>query len=333
MRLVPPELRHLIHPAPAPDRPALMLATLTSDRFSDPGWLFERKLDGERCLAVRAEDEVRLQSRNALDLTSTYPEVVAELQRWPDGDFALDGELVAFDGDTTSFSRLQSRLGVRSPDADLVRRVPVVLQVFDVLHVDGQDLTALPLDARKAVLHRLATRGRAVQVVEHRRGDGEAFYAEACANGWEGIIAKRADSRYRAGRSGDWLKFKCVRQQELVVGGYTAPKGSRTEFGALLVGYYEGGDLLYAGKVGTGFDTRTLRRLGAELRRIEADGSPFRPFRPLPRDVRWVRPELVAEIGFAEWTSDGRLRQPRYLGLREDKDARDVRREVPDAAG
>ena len=153
------------------------------------------------------------------------------------------------------------------------------------------------------------------------------MFREACEKGLEGVIAKRADSTYVHGRSRDWLKFKCGHEQELVIGGFTAPKGSRTEFGALLVGYHEHGELRYAGKVGTGFDRRTLKDLGERLRGIERDSPPFVDVHPIPRGTRWVEPELVAQVGFTEWTRDGRLRHPRYLGLRDDKPAREVVRE------
>ena len=155
------------------------------------------------------------------------------------------------------------------------------------------------------------------------------MFAEACRKGLEGIIAKRADSPYRASRSRDWLKLKCHAEQELVIGGFTAPQGSRTDFGALLVGHHEDGRLEYAGKVGTGFDVATLSELGGRLRKLERDSSPFAEVHPVPRGAHWVEPELVAQIGFTEWTRDGRLRHPRYLGLRDDKPAADVVRERP----
>jgi bifunctional non-homologous end joining protein LigD len=160
------------------------------------------------------------------------------------------------------------------------------------------------------------------------RGDGEKAFRQACERGWEGVIAKRIDSRYVATRSRDWLKLKCAHGQELVIGGWTEPKGSRLHLGAILVGYYEHGRLRYAGKVGTGFDQRTLEQLGGELRRRERDTSPFAGG-GAPRSAHWAEPELVAEIGFAEWTRDGKLRQPRYQGLRDDKPAQEVVREVP----
>jgi ATP-dependent DNA ligase len=155
------------------------------------------------------------------------------------------------------------------------------------------------------------------------------MYRDACRKGLEGIIAKRADSHYRATRSSDWRKLKCHAEQELVIGGYTTPQGSRTDFGALLVGYWEDGKLSYAGKVGTGFDQRLLHELGQQLRELELEDPPFADVHPIPRGTHWVEPELVAQIGFTEWTRDGRLRHPRFLGLRDDKPARDVVRERP----
>jgi bifunctional non-homologous end joining protein LigD len=305
----------------------LMLATLTDARFSDPAWVFERKLDGERCLAIRRGGDVRLVSRTDRDLSGTYPEVVRALAGEGD-DLTVDGELVAFDETgATSFSRLQQRLGVARPDPELVAAFPVVLCAFDLLHIGKHDVRGQELLERKRRLRAALPQVDALRFVEHRERDGEALYEQACAQGWEGLIAKRAASVYRAGRSPDWLKFKCVRAQEFVIGGYTEPAGSREHLGALLVGYHEDGRLVYAGKVGTGFDRASLERLGALLSGLEQAESPFGPIRPLPKGVHWVRPELVAQIGFAEWTNAGRLRQPRYLGLRDDKRARDVVRE------
>jgi bifunctional non-homologous end joining protein LigD len=180
--------------------------------------------------------------------------------------------------------------------------------------------------ARKAVLRRALRFHGNVRFTPHRNGDGEAYFAHACAHGWEGLIAKRADAPYVHKRSRDWLKLKCAAEQELVIGGYTAPKGARTVLGALLVGYYERGRLRYAGKVGTGFDRATLEDLGQRLRPLRRPDSPFADD-ARERAVTWVEPELVAQIGFSEWTADGRLRHPRFLGLRDDKPARAVVRE------
>ena len=299
-----------------------MKAVLADTPFSDPDWIFERKLDGIRCLAIRDDGgPVEIFSRTARRMNEQFPEIVDALEREPSRDFVADGEIVAFQDGITSFARLQRRAR---------ERVPVYLYVFDLPRHEGEDLRPLPLRERKARLRRALAFEGPVRFTPHRKGEhGEELYREACSKGLEGVIAKRADSPYRSSRSRDWLKLKCHAEQELVIGGYTAPKGSRVELGALLVGYHEDGVLRYAGKVGTGFDRSTLEELGAKLCRLEAEGSPFEPFKPVPPGTRWARPELVAQIGFQEWTRDGRLRHPRYIGLRDDKPAGDVVRERP----
>jgi bifunctional non-homologous end joining protein LigD len=306
------------------------LATLTQDRFSDPAWIFERKLDGERCLAFRSGKGVRLMTRNQKEDTSTYPEITQALAGQKAGDFIIDGEIVAFEGSQTRFARLQQRLGVRYPGPDLLAEVPVSFYIFDVLWADGRDLRPLPLRERKRILRDLLAFDGPLCFTEHKDADGEAYFRQACASGWEGLIAKRADAPYHAGRSRDWLKFKCESGQEFVIGGFTDPQGSRTGFGALLLGYYDPGhQLVYAGKVGTGFTQRTLDSLHATLAGLEQDRPSFDRGR-LPRSgVHWVEPRLVAEVGFSEWTTDGELRHPRFQGLRDDKDPADVVRETP----
>jgi bifunctional non-homologous end joining protein LigD len=308
---------------------ALMLATLTDRRDFGEDWLLERKFDGERCVARKRGEQVQLQSRTGKDLTGTYPEVSAAITSQWDRELVLDGEVVAFDGEQTSFSRLQQRLGVANPSAERVDAYPVVFCVFDLLEVDGDDLRDRPLLERRTQLTAAIRPSAALQLSEAWRGDSQRRFANACRAGWEGLIAKRAGAPYISGRSRDWLKLKCVWEQEFVIGGYTDPAGSRTDFGALLVGYYEDGSVRYAGKVGTGYTAATLRDLGARLRDLETSESPFVDARPIPRGTHWTRPELVAQIGFAEWTNDGRLRQPRFLGLRDDKRPADVRREQP----
>jgi bifunctional non-homologous end joining protein LigD len=294
-----------------------MKAVLTDERFSDPDWIYERKLDGIRCVAIKAEQRVRLLSRNDLSLNGRFPEVVHALEQDPATNIVLDGEVVAFDGAQTSFARLQQR-GERPTS--------VFFYVFDLLHLAGRDTTALPLRERKALLRGALRFAGPLRLTPHRNRDGEALFREACQKGWEGVIAKRADAPYTHGRSRDWLKFKCSAEQELVIGGFTAPRGSRTELGALLLGYYEDGRLRYAGKVGTGFTQATLRDLAARLDPLRQERSPFADELP-ERSVSWVQPRLVAQIGFGEWTRDGRLRHPRFLGLREDKPAEEVVRE------
>jgi bifunctional non-homologous end joining protein LigD len=300
-----------------------MQATLTHERFSDPDWMFERKLDGIRCLAFKADGRVQLRSRNDLSLNGRFPEIAAALEADPATDVVLDGEVVAFAGAQTSFERLQQR--GEHP-------TPVFYYVFDILESGGEDVTQEPLRARKALLRRAVRFADPIRLTPHRNGDGEALFAEACRKGWEGLIAKRAEAPYTHGRSRDWLKFKCSAEQELVIGGYTAPRGSREDLGALLLGYHAGGALRYAGKVGTGFTRETLRDLAGRLAPLRRDTSPFAdPVRE--RDTTWVEPELVAQVGFSEWTRDGRLRHPRFLGLREDKAASEVVREDVTATG
>jgi DNA ligase D-like protein (predicted ligase) len=307
----------------------LMLATLTDRRDFGDDWLLERKFDGERCVARKRGDDVRLESRTGKDLTGTYPEVGAALVTQQARELLLDGEVVAFQGDQTSFSRLQQRLGSSAPSPEQIAAHPVVYCVFDVLEVDGEVLTQLPLDERRARLTRAIRPSAALHLSEAWRDNPQRRFDEACQSGWEGLIAKRAGAPYVSGRSKDWLKLKCVWEQEFVIGGYTDPSGSRTDFGALLVGYHEDGRLRYAGKVGTGYNAARLRDLGAQLRSLESSTPPFVDAKPIPRGTHWTRPELVAQIGFAEWTNDGRLRQPRFLGLRDDKRPADVVRERP----
>jgi bifunctional non-homologous end joining protein LigD len=313
------EERELAPPAPAPGAADAMKATLTDERFSDPNWIFERKLDGIRVIAIRDGQSLRLLSRNDIAQNDRYPEVVEALEQEACPQFAVDGEVVAFQGSETSFALLVERHQ---------HWVPVFYYVFDILWLEGHDVRALPLRTRKRLLKAALKFHGSVRWTQHRDRDGESFFKEACSKGWEGLMAKRADSPYVPTRSRDWLKFKCAHGQELVIGGYTEPRGSRVEFGALLLGYYQDGQLEYAGKVGTGFDTVTLHELGAQLRALKRNEAPFKDPRSIKeRHVTWVEPKLVAEVGFTEWTRDGRLRHPRFQGLRGDKDAREVVRE------
>jgi bifunctional non-homologous end joining protein LigD len=321
--------RRALRRAPQPKRLEPMRAVLTDHRFSDPGWIFERKLDGVRCLAFRSRGGVRLLSRTDKSLNRSYPELVEALEAEPRNDFVGDGEIVAFRDGVTSFARLQGRMQVADPERARRTGIAVFLYLFDLVHVDGHDIRALPLRTRKAVLRRALRFHGPIRYMTHRNTEGEALFREACKKGLEGLIAKRAESPYSGRRSRDWLKFKCSHEQELVIGGFTGPQGSRTDFGALLVGYYEDGDLRYAGKVGTGFDRSTLASLGKRLRGLERDDPPFEDVDPIPPRTRWVEPRLVGQFAFTEWTRDGRLRHPRYLGLRDDKRPRDVVRERP----
>jgi bifunctional non-homologous end joining protein LigD len=302
-----------------PDWVEPMKAVLTEERFSDANWVFERKLDGLRCLAFKDRRGVRMLSRNKLSYNERFPAIAQALDADPASDFVVDGEIVAFAHGKSTFETLQQR-GERPAQ--------IYLYVFDILYAGGEDVGPLPWRERKALLRDTLCFDGPVRLTQHRNRDGEKLFREACQKGWEGLIAKRTDAPYKHGRSRDWLKFKCGLEQELVVGGYTAPRGSRTDLGALLVGHYEDGTLRYAGKVGTGFTRATLRDLAGKLGTIERGDSPFAdPIRE--RDVTWVEPLLVAQIGFSEWTRDGRLRHPRFLGLRDDKAPEEVVREWP----
>jgi bifunctional non-homologous end joining protein LigD len=304
-----------------------MLATLTDKPFSREGWLFEPKFDGERCLAFRRKGSVELLSRNRKLLNSKYPELAEAFEEQEAASFITDGEIVAWENGVSSFTKLQERMQVQNPSSELRKKVPVCFQAFDLLYFEGFDLRQMGLRYRKRLLRDAIRFRRSLRYTEHRETKGEAYFREACRNRWEGIIAKDGDGVYVSGRSREWLKFKCVQGQEFVIGGYTDPEGQRVEFGALLVGYYEQGVLHYAGKVGTGFDTITLRRLGKRFAGLETSRSPFEADGLPHKGVHWLKPKLVAQIGFTEWTNEGKLRHPRFLGLRDDKSPDEVVRE------
>jgi bifunctional non-homologous end joining protein LigD len=305
-----------------PDWVEPMKAVLTEERFSNPDWVFERKLDGLRCLAFKDGRGVRMLSRNKLSFNERFPDLARALEGDGATDFVIDGEIVAYADGKSTFEALQQR-GTRV--------VRIYYYVFDIVHLGGDDLSRLPWRERKSLLRRTLTFKAPIRLTQHRNRDGERLFGDACRNGWEGLIAKRTDAPYTHGRSRDWLKFKCGFEQELVIGGYTAPRGSRTDLGALLVGHYDGGKLRYAGKVGTGFTQATLRELAGKLAKLERGDSPFADA-IRERGVTWVDPRLVAQIGFGEWTRDGRLRHPRFLGLRDDKAPEEVVREWPTQA-
>jgi DNA ligase D-like protein (predicted ligase) len=305
-----------------------MLATLAKEPFSDPSWVYEPKLDGQRSLLWRRGQTVRLLTRNERDRTTHYPELAQAVLRHDSPSLIADGEIVAFRGDVTSFSLLQERMQNSRPSAALVAAVPVVFFLFDLIWLDGYDLSTLPLLRRKSLLRGSVHLGEPIRFSEHLDEEGEVAFDAACAKGWEGLIAKRAASPYAHGRSSDWLKLKCVNEQEFVVVGWTEPKGARARLGALLVGYQEDGELRFAGKVGTGFGERELARLSARLLPLELGTPPVADTRGVSKTgVHWVRTELVAQVGFGEWTPGGRLRHPRYLGLRDDKRPEQVVRE------
>ena len=324
---LPAEAKARLRRRPQPEWVAPMLATLTDERFSREGWLFEPKWDGERCLVFRRGRELSLFSRNRILLNAKYPEITIAFDRQHSVSFIVDGEIVAFKNGVTSFAKLQERMQIEHPSADLLRRVPVWLYLFDLLYLDGYDTRRVPLRYRKEVLRNTFEYKGSLRFTEHRETQGEAYYRKACRLGWEGVIAKDGDSEYVSKRTRDWLKFKCSKAQEFVIGGYTDPRGSRIGFGALLLGYHRGRRLVCAGKVGTGFDRDTLHRLGRKLAQLKTPLSPFAGDGLPRRGVHWVKPRIVAQVAFTEWTREGKLRHPRFLGLRDDKRPEEVVRE------
>jgi bifunctional non-homologous end joining protein LigD len=302
-----------------------MLATLTDEPFSHPDWVFEDKLDGVRCIAVIESGRATLWSRNEKRMNASYPEIVTALEKAADHNMVVDGEIVAFDGKLTSFATLQPRIHLRDERSARETGIKVFFYAFDLPWLAGHNLAESPLLTRKKLLRRALRFGDRIRFSTHRKASGRRFYLEACAEGREGLIAKRADSTYVHARSRDWLKFKCTRGQEFVIGGYTDPTGSRHGFGALLLGYYSRGKLIYAGKVGTGFSGELLDDLSAKLRAMGRERCPF--FETPAEWAHWVRPKLVAEVVFMEWTPEGRLRHPRFVGLRTDKPAAQITRE------
>ncbi len=328
---LPPEVLKKRKKAAEPSFMPPMLATLTKDYFSSKDWIFEHKFDGERCLAFKKKGKVSLMSRNKKEMNDEYPELVEALIAQDADNFVIDGEIVALKKGLSNFELLQSRINLRTYESvkQKEKEIPVEYRIFDLLYVDGYDIRDLPILARKAILEKLINFNTILTYSEHRFTEGLKFFKEACALHWEGLIAKKIDSPYVGIRSPYWLKFKCLMEQELVIGGYTDPQRSRTNFGALLVGYYEKGKLKYAGKVGTGFSQETLAMLGKKLKALETDACPFSDYNETTLRVHWVEPILVGEFQFAEWTKAGHLRVPRYKGLRNDKDAKDVIKEVP----
>ena len=297
-----------------PIRP--MLASLSSEIPSGPNWVFEEKYDGIRALAYRTRKNVRLWSRNALDLTAGFPEVAAAVAKLPGGDLVLDGELVIFDRTGVSrFQLLQRRgSGGRSEYA-----------AFDLLERDGVPLLKRPLKERRASLEAVIDDRDGLRLSRRLGKNGKRAYETARNKQWEGIIAKDETSIYEPGvRSRSWLKVKVRKESEFVIGGFTAPTGSRTHLGALLVGLHDGPALRYAGKVGSGYTGDSLAELAQLLAPVRTETPPFADA-PRMKDSTWVKPTLVAQIAFAEWTAADRLRQPVFLGLRRDKSPRECR--------
>lgn len=291
-----------------------MLATLVLEPFTRAGWVYEEKYDGIRALAYRRAGRVQLFSRNLKELTAEFPAVAKELADLPGGDFILDGEIVAFDSKGISRFQLLQRRAMGG-------HVNPVFAVFDCLEVDGKTILNSPLRERRRALEQLlAGQGQSLMLSRRLPADGDATFSLAKKKGWEGVVAKDDSAPYRPGlRSGSWLKIKCRKESEFVIGGYTAPAGGRLYFGALLVGLYAGEKLRFAGKVGTGYSEGVLASLAGKMGRLRMASSPFEP-EPRVHGAVWVRPKLVAQIAFEEWTADGKLRQPAFLGLRDDKE-------------
>jgi bifunctional non-homologous end joining protein LigD len=293
-----------------------MLATLVDGPFHKPGWVYEEKYDGIRAVAYRHGSAVRMYSRNLLDITDGFPDIADAIRSLDERELVLDGELVAFDAAGVSrFQHLQRRglAGARRS----------AFAVFDCLHAAGTDLLGRPLRERRRTLEKVVPARRPLIRSRRLELDGLAAYSHAKSAGWEGIIAKDEGSIYEPGRrSRAWLKVKVRKQSEFVVAGYTPPEGSRAHLGALLVGLYDGDRLRYVGKVGTGYTASVLQDLVRKLEPLVTDAPAFDPA-PRMRDATWVRPRLVAQVAYAEWTADGKLRQPAFLGLRSDKSPRE----------
>jgi bifunctional non-homologous end joining protein LigD len=305
-----------------------MLAKLNHKSFPKKGWIFERKLDGERCIAIKKEKNVNLYSRYGKNLNISYPEIQEALRKQKK-DFIIDGEIVAFEKGETSFSKLQPRMHLKSREKAKATGVKVYYYVFDILKSENKNIKVYPLIKRKKILRKTVSFGGLVRFLEHIEKNGKKYYRAACKKHWEGLIAKKINSKYKPNlRSSDWLKLKCENEQEFVVGGFTKPEGKRVGFGALLLGYYKGEKLKYCGKVGTGkgFTENFLKTLSNKLKRFEIKKSPFSE-KIKTKNIHWTSPKMVVQIAFTEWTKDKKLRHPRFLGFRRGKKAKEVVKE------
>jgi len=306
-----------------------MLATLVDRAFDDPQWLYEIKWDGYRAIAFLDGGSVRLVSRNQNDLSAAYPELASMSDSVKAGNAVLDGEIVALDEQgRPSFSLMQQRTGVGEGGRRIRRTrddIPVVYYVFDLLYLDGYDLMQIDLEQRKELLASILTSSSLIRYSDHYIGNGKALFEAAAQRGLEGIVAKRRNSCYLQKRSSEWLKIKIVKQQECVIAGYTDPRGSRENFGSVVLGLYDDeGRLIHVGHAGSGFTQESHAALWKRLHALETKGSPFYGKVESTRPVHFVKPELVAEIKFTEWTHEGRsggvkMRAPVFQGLRFDK--------------
>lgn len=299
-----------------------MLATLVDKPFSNPEWIFETKWDGFRAVCFIQNGSARFVSRNQLDMTHQYPELVGVGRQVDAKEAILDGEIVALDRDgMPRFQLLQPRVG-RKKKRDieaLLGKANIVYFAFDLLYLDGRDLTSCSVVERKAALERILRPASFIKFSEHIESDGEAFFAQIEKFRLEGMMAKRAASHYLQRRSADWLKVKTVERAEVVVAGYTAPRGSRSHFGALVVGLYRDRKLHYVAHIGGGFNQTTLEKIYKLMQPLKVKKSVFVDPPKTNEPVQWLKPKLVAEVKFSEWTADGHLRHPVFIGLREDK--------------
>jgi bifunctional non-homologous end joining protein LigD len=303
-----------------------MLATLVDEPFSNPDWIFETKWDGFRSICFIKDGSARFVSRNQLEMTANYPELRNIAKQVAAKQAILDGEIVALDErGMPRFQLLQPRVGRKSGLDALRGKAQIVYFVFDLLYCDGRDLMSCELIERKAALERILHAASFVKYSEHVGGEGGRFFKEIQKFHLEGMMAKRAASPYVQKRSADWLKVKSVQRSEVVIGGYTQPRGTRSHFGALVVGLYRGDDLHYVGHTGGGFNEQTLGKIYKLLQPLKTDQGPFVVKPKTNEPVQWVKPKLVAEVKFSEWTADNRMRQPVFVGLREDKRPEDCR--------
>jgi bifunctional non-homologous end joining protein LigD len=291
------------------------LCLLVPEPFDSPHWIFEPKYDGVRCLLFFDGRTVRLLSRNQNLLNQSYPEIALNAMKLSSKPFIADGEIVVDKGNHNSFSQ---RMGVQKPSAQLQRLAPCHLYLFDLLQFESEDLRSRPLSERRQLLRTHLRTNSRIHRTPAQKQTGKAFFRKMCREGYEGAVGKDATSPYTGRRDGSWKKFKCQQRQEFVITGYTEPKGSRQGFGALLVGYYKDGQLVQAGRVGTGFSDQLLRTLTQRLKRLKTRQQ---------GEITYVKPQLICEVAFTEWTPSGSLRHPSFLGLRTDKRPRDVVRE------
>jgi bifunctional non-homologous end joining protein LigD len=316
-----------------------MLATLVEQPFDDPQWLYEVKWDGYRAVAFIHEGKARLVSRNQNDLTGEFPEIAQALQSLPVENAILDGEVVALDEEgRPSFSLMQQRTGMTSPGkrGPRNRELPIVYYAFDLLYLDGYNLMAAELEQRKQLLQQIIPADKGfVRYSDHHPEQGKALYAVARDKGLEGIVAKLRTGRYVQKRSREWLKIKITRRQECVIAGYTDPRGSRENFGSIVLGLYDqNGKLVHVGNAGSGFTEATHAALWKRLKELKTETNPFGEKVESTRKPHWVKPELVAEIKFSEWTHEGerggfKMRAPIFQGLRSDKKPRECVFEFP----